>query len=101
MMPTFGTRPTLKSGIAHTWSVSLTVAFSRTSGGAPRPPAGGCAKAGNGRHTASANRVKTFIVRSSLSDVSGVAERIAPRLRIHAETVRAFGNGNSGEQMAV
>src|SRR2546425_1415803 len=32
MMPTFGTRPTLKSGIAHTWSVSLTVAFSRMSG---------------------------------------------------------------------
>jgi len=35
-MPTFGTRPTLKSGIAHTWSVSLIVAPSRRSG------AGGC-----------------------------------------------------------
>jgi hypothetical protein len=43
MMPTFGTRPTLKSGIAQTCSVSFTVAFSRMSGaGGVRWPDDGC-----------------------------------------------------------
>src|SRR5262245_52027359 len=43
MMPTFGTSPTLPSGIAYTWSDTFVVTPSFTSGGAGA--AGGCTTA--------------------------------------------------------
>src|SRR5262245_43998737 len=78
MMPTFGTRPTLPSGIAYTCSETFVVTPSFTSGGAGWVVAGGCANAFAARIAAAATAaaLRTRMLASLLAFPSHLAAQL-------------------------